>query len=161
MQSAESKRACKERSWAKKLAEAPMRECSCGCGAMIKSVDAYGRPKTCISGHNGRKYDDPKQFKREWNHRNRAARYQAKKRCWRRKKVALINLKGGRCSRCPIEYNGTNAAIFHLHHRDGTDKKYNIGNQLTNRAWAVILLEVEKCDLVCANCHELLHSGEF
>jgi hypothetical protein len=33
------------------------------------------------------------------------------------------------------------------------DKLFNIGAVLTYRNWASILAEIEKCDVVCANCH--------
>ena len=38
----------KERCYKKKLDNAPMIECACGCGKTIKSVDAYGRTKKYI-----------------------------------------------------------------------------------------------------------------
>lgn len=34
----------------------------------------------------------------------------------------------------------------------GSDKKFNIGDQSTNSR-AVLLREIAKCELVCANCH--------
>ena len=33
------------------------------------------------------------------------------------------------------------------------DKRFNIGAALPYRNWASILAEIEKCDVVCANCH--------
>jgi hypothetical protein len=34
------------------------------------------------------------------------------------------------------------------------DKKFNIGGQLTNYPWDVLLAEIEKCEVVCGNCHK-------
>lgn len=34
------------------------------------------------------------------------------------------------------------------------DKSFNIGNKLTNYSWASIVAEIEKCEVVCANCHK-------
>jgi hypothetical protein len=33
------------------------------------------------------------------------------------------------------------------------DKEFEIGANLSVRSWSSILAEIEKCDVVCANCH--------
>lgn len=136
-------------------------QCACGCGSELEPIDKYGRSRKFISGHNGRKYSDPTQYKREWNHRNRPARQEYKKLYHQARKIKLINLKGGKCFECELGYNGKNACIFHLHHREPHKKEFSIGNQLVNKAWKILLEEAEKCDLLCANCHEMKHSEEF
>jgi hypothetical protein len=135
--------------------------CACGCGRQIKSVDRYARPKKFVSGHNGRKYEDPTQYKREWNHRNRPSRQVAKNARFRMLKIRLVNLFGGECADCGFKYDGTNARVFHFHHREPKFKSFTLGNQLCNKAWDLILAEANKCDLLCANCHELKHGGDF
>lgn len=151
----------KKKSFDKIYKNAPIIKCACGCGTDMKSKDKYGRDRKYVSAaHANKIYDDPTQFKREWNHRNREARYRYKKIYIRRRKVNLIKLKGGKCMRCGIEYDGTNATMFDMHHRDPLKKKMLLSMiTLGNRAWAVILEEAKKCDLLCSNCHRIEHTG--
>lgn len=136
-------------------------ECACGCGNKIKPTDKWGRPRKFISGHNTvKKYEDPGQFKREWNHRNRKHRQAYKKTYHRKRKIKLLEYKGAKCEECGISYNGKNASIFHFHHVIG-EKSFNIGNQVINKAWSTLIEEVDKCIVLCANCHEMKHSAEF
>jgi hypothetical protein len=135
--------------------------CSCGCGKITKDKDRYGRTKQYINGHNNRKYSDPIQYKREWNHRNRMSRQIYKMIYYRRKKIELIKYKGSKCIKCGVSYNGKNGAMFQFHHREPKDKLFQLGNQITNHKWEIVLKEADKCDLLCANCHSLIDSKEF
>ena len=76
-------------------------------------------------------------------------------------KVEAIKLKGGKCSMCGVSYNGENASIFDFHHVNSEEKEFNpkrlINNGLTERA----LKELDKCILVCSNCHRLLHNSKY
>lgn len=136
-------------------------KCACDCGRKLTPFDKEGRPRKFINGHNGRKYENPTQFKREWNHRNRPARQEYKKIYGRRKKAKLLMECGGQCSACGLKYNGRNAAVFDFHHRE-TNKVFNLGiNTIITYSWERILQEAKRCDIICANCHRLVHSGEY
>lgn len=148
----------KKRYYDKAYKNAPVILCTCGCGRLTKSKDKYGRDKKYINGHNGRKYDDPKQYKREWTHRNRKKRYTAKQRWIRRRKKNLIIKWGGKCGLCGIEFDGECTSIFDFHHRVPSKKKFCINNRTLNRyGIKAVEAEAKKCDLICANCHRMLH----
>lgn len=70
----------------------------------------------------------------------------------RRKAVAY---KGGACVRCG--YNKTYAAL-EFHHVDPAQKLFMISRNY-NRRWAVLQTELDKCILLCANCHAETHVG--
>ena len=142
---------------------APMKDCACGCGTRIKVIDKYGRQNRYASSHNSlRKYDDPTEHKRAWNHRNRAKLQAYKKVYYQRRKAQLIKLKNDACAGCGYMYDGKNAAAFDFHHRDPTKKKFRLSSgDVVNHAWKKILEEADKCDLLCAVCHRLLHSAAF
>ena len=46
-----------------------------------------------------------------------------------------------------------------FHHRNGEDKLYEIGD-VKLLAKKKLFEEIEKCDIICANCHMLLHWNE-
>jgi hypothetical protein len=140
----------------------PVKLCACGCGEKIEPTDKYGRLHEYISGHNGRKYEDPTQYKREWNHRNRTSRYESKVARGHRLKVRIILLLGGKCSDCNTTYNGKNACVFQTHHEEPRKKEFVINTRtLMNYSWEKILIEVKKCKLLCANCHFIEHNEEY
>jgi hypothetical protein len=38
-------------------------------------------------------------------------------------------------------------------HRPGTEKLFNVGEQIGNKSMDTLWAEIDKCDVVCANCH--------
>jgi hypothetical protein len=63
---------------------------------------------------------------------------------------ALIRLKGGQCEICGATEK------LHFHHLDKETKLFSIGSNL-NKAMDKILEEVEKCILLCVECHKKEH----
>lgn len=155
-------KACKERSWAKKKANASMIPCGCGCGEQLLEVDDYGRKRTYISGHNGRKYEDPSEYRKAWVRRNRGKVNVARTARNRKFKVVLLTeFTNGTCIECGLKYNGKNGAVFQFHHRDPSEKETSISYGMANASKAKVLEEIKKCDLMCGHCHTILHQGEF
>lgn len=49
-----------------------------------------------------------------------------------------------------------------LHHRDPTQKEFTPANGCyTTGSWAAWKKEIDKCDVLCANCHRKVHSGRI
>ena len=71
-----------------------------------------------------------------------------------RAKAAAIKHLGGKCQNC--SWHGDQAAL-QFHHVDPSKKEFIIGN-VANRRWDFIKREIEKCVLLCANCHIVKHS---
>lgn len=71
------------------------------------------------------------------------------------KKTYFIELRGNRCSRC----NNTFPLVcYDFHHIDPSTKKENTidWNQEDN----LLKEEMNKCSVLCANCHRIVHWGE-
>jgi hypothetical protein len=70
------------------------------------------------------------------------------------KKIKAIDYKGGECCRCGEK--SIYALVFH--HRCPDAKEYQIEGMLkAQKRWSDIELELDKCDLVCENCHREIH----
>lgn len=70
------------------------------------------------------------------------------------RKLALIELLGGKCHSCKQTYP---LPVFDFHHRDPITKSFEVSKQLDNRTMIVLKEEALKCDLLCANCHRIQH----
>lgn len=68
-------------------------------------------------------------------------------------KDMLIAYKGGKCERCG--YNKCNRAL-EFHHLDPSIKEFGISTNI-NRNLDELKAEVDKCILLCSNCHAEVH----
>ncbi|MGI5826808.1 MAG: hypothetical protein ACOX50_05360 [Patescibacteria group bacterium] len=86
------------------------------------------------------------------------ARYNIEAVTRRRKqlKEMAIRLKGGRCQICG--YN-RHVGALEFHHLEEGSKEFGLSTRGLTRSWEKIRAEVEKCILVCANCHREIHGG--
>ena len=77
----------------------------------------------------------------------------------RRRKIRLMAVAhaGGKCIICG--YNKY-LEVLEFHHRDPSQKNFGIGQRGLTRSWKRVEAEVEKCDLLCANCHREMHVEE-
>lgn len=66
----------------------------------------------------------------------------------------LISRFGGKCKEC----GGTKNLQFH--HRDPKSKTFTIAGSMWNASQEKLEEEVEKCDLLCENCHKKKHSAK-
>ena len=74
---------------------------------------------------------------------------------WRkRKKKALVEYKGGKCQCCG--YSRCIEAL-EFHHLDPNIKSFTISGK--SKSFNSLKNEVDKCILVCSNCHKEIHAG--
>lgn len=72
-------------------------------------------------------------------------------------KIRAINYLGGECERCGLI--SPHYSVYDFHHRDPKDKEADPGS-LMHRSWETIFKEINKCMLLCANCHRIVHELE-
>lgn len=74
-------------------------------------------------------------------------------------KTFINTKKSNGCSYCG--YN-TFTECLHFHHRDPSIKEYAIGNMIGNvKKIESIIEEMDKCIVLCVNCHMALHNGDI
>mgnify|MGYP006935470923 CR=1 FL=1 len=121
-------------------------EHKCPCGTFISARKTYCSD-TCKEIYKPRMSDDTKKTQKQII---RDYRQKAKEK--------YIEYKGGKCEMCG--YNKCIAALD-FHHTNPSEKEFNISSRIVS--WEIAKKELDKCILVCANCHreieyELTHS---
>ena len=66
-----------------------------------------------------------------------------------------VEYKGGKSEIC-----GYDRCIDALgfHHKNPTHKDFGISNKGYTRSWKKVQEELDKCVMICANCHRELHA---
>ncbi|UCG34896.1 MAG: hypothetical protein JSW17_05235 [Candidatus Omnitrophota bacterium] len=75
----------------------------------------------------------------------------------RRKKIREMALKykGGNCERCGY---GRCQEALEFHHASSSKKDFSVSSKGYTRSWKRVKKELDKCVLLCANCHREIHS---
>ena len=104
-----------------------------------------------------------KEEKREYDRRyyhektDKVKKYQLQQERLRRNLHSIREYKRKRgCKECGFSH----PAALQFHHRDASEKEFNIGDA-TRLGWSLtrIMKEIEKCDILCANCHAIHHDS--
>ncbi len=72
----------------------------------------------------------------------------------KRKKIDAVNYNGGHCLKCGYDKNYGSLVFHHKNKKDCDWKK------LRSMSWENIIEEINKCDLLCQNCHTELHNPQ-
>ena len=67
-----------------------------------------------------------------------------------------MEYKGGKCEICGYDRCAT---ALEFHHINPDEKEFGIGQKGYTRSFEKNKEEVDKCILVCANCHREIHEG--
>jgi hypothetical protein len=78
-----------------------------------------------------------------------------KERAYKRK-LELIDMLGGKCSKCGYDKN---FAALEFHHKNPIEKDFGLNSRmLSNTNVEKLINEANKCILLCANCHREEHN---
>jgi len=68
------------------------------------------------------------------------------------RRAAVGRMKEKPCADCETAYP---FFVMDFDHRDPSTKDFTISRVVTRLAWDKLVAEIEKCDVVCVNCHRL------
>jgi hypothetical protein len=71
----------------------------------------------------------------------------------RRNKQKAVEYLGNKCCNCG---NSFPQAVYDFHHVDPSIKESKL-RDLMSKSWEIIKAELDKCILLCANCHRVEH----
>lgn len=120
------------------------------CGE-LKSLDEFykkssskdGKMPNCIACQKGYKKEHYKNNSAKIYDKVRTRRQELRDRLWTYK-------QDKKCVDC----SETNPIVLEFDHL--SDKEHNISKMvLDGRSWETILREIQKCEIVCANCHRI------
>lgn len=103
--------------------------------------------------------EEMRKYHRDWYHAHKDVHgprknARAKKRYRFLKHIASeIKLILG-CKKCGFDKH---PRALEFHHRDPATKFFEIASAITGIGFLVFLAEIEKCDVLCANCHAAHH----
>lgn len=73
-------------------------------------------------------------------------------------RVKAVAYGGGKCAICG--YDRCPRALS-FHHREPGKKAFGLSARGLTRSWEKMKEELDKCILVCANCHMEIHDGQI
>ena len=126
----------------------------CGACGRRKAVARFGKRAKSKDGLNAKCKDCYNEYLCARRRNSPAAR--AKQRKWSRQSQIAFRLRIRRlkeaspCKDCGQSYPGY---VMQFDHRPGEEKKDNVASLVRCGKVIETLAEIEKCDLVCANCH--------
>ncbi len=75
------------------------------------------------------------------------------------RKRKAVQYLGGKCFDCGLQTDFM--SVYDFHHKDADTKEAGITASLSNyRSWEMVQAELDKCILLCANCHRIQHERE-
>jgi hypothetical protein len=135
----------------KLLSEPSEKQCS-AC-KQIKPVTEFNNNSSKSDGKSSKCKNCNKDYLKQ-HYTDNPEYYKNKSRKYKSDLRELINrlkiLRG--CNSCGFNEH---PAVLDFHHRDGTNKSFNIGSSLHLVSRELLMEEIAKCDVLCANCHRI------
>lgn len=122
----------------------------------LKSLSGFGKRKSGRNGLQAKCLECLATYRRDWwrrdPERTRILHREALEKRKSERRTALREIKDIPCKDCNTPYP---YYVMQFDHREPSTKLFDIGTEFASYSWDVVLKEIEKCDVVCANCHSI------
>lgn len=115
------------------------------------SIDRHQRKRLTDPAYNRGRTE----YMRKWRAKNKE-RDRHNWRSSRKRKKEWLDTQKTQCSKC----GESHVACLDFHHRDPSTKEMLLSVAVSHRSVETLKAEVAKCDILCANCHRILHWNE-
>ena len=92
-------------------------------------------------------------YQAKWQRDN--APQKQKQTTYMKRKAMIESAKSVPCQCCKISYP---PVVMDLHHIDPSTKKDTVSNLLKSGSLQSLQEEIDKCVVLCSNCHRLVHA---
>ena len=73
-------------------------------------------------------------------------------------RISAANYKNNVCEICGIKrITIDDLEIFDFHHKDKSNKSFELSDNIESKNWDIVKQELDKCVMLCANCHRKQH----
>jgi len=127
------------------------KKCSC---EYKQEYYASNEGKAKIQAYNERNKEKISGYSKKYSREYRNAQFKNKK------KLEFCLYKGGCCTECGFTATQDTIAAFDFYHLDPSEKEYTPSDMLMLRKEKVFR-ELDKCILLCSNCHRILHHRQY
>lgn len=95
------------------------------------------------------------EYQKKWYSSNKERQVAYRKNKRQLNKIKAIKYLGNSCNICKVKYP---ICVYDFHHINPHIKEINISYMFTWK-FEKIIPELDKCILLCSNCHRILHFG--
>ena len=136
------------------------RVCSnCGC---TKGLEEFTKNSSCVEGRTQCCKDcvnSSQNLKASMNPDYKEMRRNSARRGKERTRARMLEYHGGTLSCADCKFTSEIYSVFDYHHLDPLTKEHTVSSILDWK-WETIKTEMDKCELLCANCHRIRHYKE-
>ena len=97
-----------------------------------------------------------KRTQTEWRLLNKEKRHKQQRERAQNFKKKAVEYCGGKCCHCGNQFP---PAVYDFHHINPEEKEVLI-SKIMSHSWDSIIKELDKCILLCANCHRIEHNKD-